>query len=150
RRTIKKRRQLPAFFDGGWKARLFVDQQVLFLLAGLDGGIEPARTLAAAGPGFRRVGRIEVLRRHLAGAATGFATCAEHVFEGITLGLDHVVYFFTQLRNLVLANGLLAGFRLVDEIVELFLIEIADINSHGCVSGWVEGNGVCAPAYWRY
>src|SRR5690606_37007467 len=43
-----------------------LDQEVLDLLA--LGGIrgQPARLLAAAGPGFLRVGRVAVLRRHLA------------------------------------------------------------------------------------
>src|SRR5690625_1817309 len=127
----RKRRRDAGVFVFWLKAADLLDQHVRVFLAGFERGIEPARALAAAGPGFRRVGRIEELRRNLAARTAGLATGAEDVFEGIALGLDQVVDLFAQLDDLVLANVLLAGLRLVDEVVELLLVELADVNGHG-------------------
>src|ERR1051325_2896930 len=109
------------------------DRQILFLLARLQRVVEPARTLAAAGPGLFRIGRVTVLRRHDAAAlarALGRAALAEHVVEREAFGLDQGVDLFTQLDDLVLAQFSLARLRLGDQVVELVMVEILDIDSH--------------------
>src|SRR6185437_13163020 len=57
------------------------DQQILFLLAGLQRLVEPARALAAAGPGLFRICRVAVFRGHGTAAAALAAGAAEDVVE---------------------------------------------------------------------
>src|SRR5690606_35172989 len=84
---------------GARPALLLPDQEILELLALGDLRGQPARLLAAAGPGFGGVGRIAVLRRHLAqlapggllrglpaGCLRGAAAGAEQFLDGVTLG----------------------------------------------------------------
>src|SRR3546814_15644397 len=76
-------------------ASLLPDQEVFGLLALGGEGLEPARLLAAAGPGFLRIGRIAVLRRPLlSGLLAGLArlrrgarpdrTSADRFFDGLS------------------------------------------------------------------
>src|SRR5690606_19469144 len=73
------------------------DQELGHIAALGDIGRQPARLLAAAGPGFLRVFRVAVLRRHLAqlagaaaagrGAGAAAARGAEQLLDGVALGL---------------------------------------------------------------
>src|SRR5690625_7902642 len=100
----RKRRRNAGVFVFWRKAADLLDQHVRVLLAGLERGIEPARALAAAGPGFRRVGRIEELRRNLAARTAGLAAGAEDRFAGIAFGLGPVGEFLAELYCAVLAG----------------------------------------------
>src|SRR5690348_3901012 len=82
----KKRRREAGAVSMAWGRRS--DRQVLFLLARLQRVVEPVRTLAAAGPGLRRVGRVAILRGNLGAGALALAGTAENVLERITFGLD--------------------------------------------------------------
>src|SRR5699024_4516198 len=80
--------------------RLFLDQEILDLLALGDLCRQPARLLAAAGPGFGLVGRVAVLGRdlaklaalpgrlfrHLAGGGLRAGGAAEQFLDGVALG----------------------------------------------------------------
>src|SRR5690348_17700196 len=83
------------------ESRLF-DQQILFLLAALQRGQEPARTLAAAGPGFA-AGRVAVFRRHLAGFAA--AALAVNLPEGDPFGLEYCVNLGLDLGDFLLVRS---------------------------------------------
>src|SRR6185312_13580685 len=106
------------------------DQQILFLLAGLQRLIEPARALAAAGPGLLGIRRVAVFRGHGAAAAALAAGAAEDVVEAVTFGLDQGVDLFAQLDHLFLAQFMLARLRLADQVIELIVVEILDIDGH--------------------
>src|SRR5690606_13678008 len=101
-------------------------------IAGIGG--QPARLLAATGPGVVGVGRIPILRRDLAerlacllgGAARrarsrGSATGAEQLGDGVTLVLGQLVELLAHLGNrLALVQRGLALLGLADERLELF------------------------------
>src|SRR5690606_38943407 len=106
------------------------DQQVLFLLAGGERRVEPARALAATGPGLRGIGRIAVLRLHLAATCLGAAAAAEHFIETESLRLDHRVDLVPQSRCLFLYKLLLAGLGLLDEVAELIVVEGFQVDCH--------------------
>src|SRR5690606_6182367 len=92
--------------SGPGRAGLFLlDEEILDLLALGDLGRQPARLLAAAGPGFRRVGGVAIFRRHLAELAPGGllgrflrrrrgpadgGTAAEQFLDGIALGRGEI------------------------------------------------------------
>src|SRR5690348_14463409 len=114
--------------------RLF-DKQALFRFSGLQGIVEPARALAAAGPGHRRIGGIAIFRGNLAALAATAAATTVQVGEGETLGLDQGVHLGANLGGAFLAEIALAGVCLANQLIELIGVERFQINGHDDSSG---------------
>src|SRR5690606_6772995 len=113
---------------------LLLDQEILELLALGELRRQPARMLAAAGPGFRRIGRVAVLRRHLSpgggfpgrllgrlgGGPADRGTGTEQFLDGIALGRREIDDPLADRGDrLALLQDGLAALGLGDEGIEL-------------------------------
>jgi len=103
---------------------------------------EPARLLAAAGPGFLGVGRVAVFRRHFAEfaacARTGLGAlgrttggCAEQLLHRIAFGLDELGDLAAHRRDgRALGQLVLLLLGLGDQGAELLGGKVTQVNRH--------------------